>query len=98
MYNNTCFHAAATECRFFLALGLLQFARPPARPASSRLPCTLRPPYGPCMHPACPCCACPAQTALPESCSVLRKDFGGKYFEYTIGWSSSSSFADCNVE
>ncbi|KAI7845258.1 hypothetical protein COHA_001300 [Chlorella ohadii] len=37
-------------------------------------------------------------TALPESCSFLRKDFGGKYFEYTIGWSSSSSFADCNVE
>ncbi|KAI7845259.1 hypothetical protein COHA_001301 [Chlorella ohadii] len=37
-------------------------------------------------------------TALPESCSYLRKDFGSRYFDYTIAWSSSSSFSGCSVE
>ncbi len=41
----------------------------------------------------------PCQTALPESCGYLRKDFGAYIFDYTAAWSSNATVPDhCTLE
>ncbi len=39
------------------------------------------------------------QTAAPQTCGFLSRNFGTKYFDYNAGWSSSSYVPDgCTLE